>query len=177
MRDISHAQRLLVGHGALVLLAAFVIGFGFLFYLIGEIRLWPFPGSIQYQMPGTYDAWRMAHMEGIITGFVLWITASIIPILRLTEKTARRVALAMITTAWTFTVASTMDPLFENSRGIVIKEDMPLTNFIAFNLFVVGILAVTWVMILTIKRCLFDKDEQTSTATEPQRASAQTTAY
>ena len=62
--DVGRAQRLLLGHGALVLLVGFVVGFGFLFFLIGEIRLWPIPGVIEYQLPGTYDAWRMAHMEG-----------------------------------------------------------------------------------------------------------------
>ena len=72
MEDIRKSQRLLVGHGALVLLFAFVIGFGFVFFLICDIRLWPIPWVIDYQMPGTYDAWRMAHMEGITNGFGLW---------------------------------------------------------------------------------------------------------
>ena len=51
--ELQKAQRLLLGHGALVLLVGFIIGFGFLFFLIGEIRLWPIPGSIEYQMPGS----------------------------------------------------------------------------------------------------------------------------
>lgn len=39
-------QRPLAGHGALVLLPGFVLGFGFLFFLIGKVELWPIPGSI-----------------------------------------------------------------------------------------------------------------------------------
>lgn len=60
MDDIRKSQRLLVGHGALVLLSAFVIGFGFLFFLIGEISLWPIPGSIdyQFQVPTMLGEWR-----------------------------------------------------------------------------------------------------------------------
>lgn len=56
MNSLLRCQRLLVGNGALVLLIGFAIGFGFLFFLTGEIALWPIPGRIDYQMPGTYDA-------------------------------------------------------------------------------------------------------------------------
>ena len=86
MEDIRKSQRLLVGHGALVLLFAFVIGFGFVFFLIGDIRLWPIPWVIDYQMPGTYDAWRMAHMEGITNGFGLWLLAAVLPLLNPRSK-------------------------------------------------------------------------------------------
>jgi hypothetical protein len=46
MNDIRNSQRLLVGHGALVLILAFIVGFGFLFFLLGDIRLWPIPWVI-----------------------------------------------------------------------------------------------------------------------------------
>jgi len=105
MDEIRKSQRLLVGHGALVLLMAFVIGFGFLFFLIGEISLWPIPGSIGYQFSGTYDAWRMAHMEGITNGFGLWLLAAVLPLLDLSAKTSRRIAIGMIITAWTIVIA------------------------------------------------------------------------
>ena len=71
MNSLLRCQRLLVGHGALVLLFGFVVGFGFLFFLIGHVALWPIPGRIDYQLPGTYDAWRMAHMEGVVNGLAL----------------------------------------------------------------------------------------------------------
>ncbi len=60
MDEIQKSQRLLVGHGALVLLFAFVVGFGFLLFLIGDIRLWPIPGVIDFQMPAptTPGVWR-----------------------------------------------------------------------------------------------------------------------
>ena len=48
MNSLLRCHRLLVGHGALVLLVGFVIGFGFLFFLTGEIALWPIPGQIDY---------------------------------------------------------------------------------------------------------------------------------
>ena len=36
-------QRMLIGHGALLLFVAGVLGFGFLFFLMGRIALWPIP--------------------------------------------------------------------------------------------------------------------------------------
>ena len=155
MEDIRKSQRLLVGHGALVLLFAFVIGFGFVFFLIGDIRLWPIPWVIDYQMPGTYDAWRMAHMEGITNGFGLWLLAAVLPLLNLSVKTSRRIAIGMIITAWTIVIASTIDPLFPNARGLELTSESTLWNDVAFLLFVIGIGIVIAIMVKISKECLF----------------------
>ena len=155
MEDIRKSQRLLVGHGALVLLFAFVIGFGFVFFLIGDIRLWPIPWVIDYQMPGTYDAWRMAHMEGITNGFGLWLLAAVLPLLNLSVKTSRRIAIGMIITAWTIVIASTIDPLFPNARGLELTSESTLLNDVAFLLFVIGIGIVIAIMVKIAKECLF----------------------
>jgi hypothetical protein len=155
VKDIRNSQRLLVGHGALVLLFAFVIGFGFLFFLIGEIALWPIPGSIDYQLPGTYDAWRMAHMEGITNGFGLWLLAAVLPLLNLSVKTSRRIAIGMIITAWTIVIASAIDPMLPNSRGLALTGESSLSNDVAFLLFVVGIAIVVAIMFKIAYQCLF----------------------
>ena len=154
MDEIQKSQRLLVGHGALVLLTAFVIGFFFLFFLIGEIRLWPIPGSIDYQMPGTYDAWRMAHMEGITNGFGLWLLAAVLPLLNLSARTSRLLAIGMIITAWTIVIASCFDPLFPEARGLAMTSDTNLMNNIAFLLFFVGLAIVIAIMIKVAMQCL-----------------------
>ncbi len=154
MDEIRKSQRLLVGHGALVLLYAFVVGFGFLFFLIGDIRLWPIPGVIDFQMPGTYDAWRMAHMEGITNGFGLWLMAAVLPLLNFSAKTSRRLAIGMIITAWTIVIASTIDPLFPNARGLELTGESNVMNDIAFLLFVVGIGIVIAIMIKVAHQCL-----------------------
>ena len=154
MDEIQKSQRLLVGHGALVLLFAFVVGFGFLFFLIGDIRLWPIPVVIDFQMPGTYDAWRMAHMEGITNGFGLWLMAAVLPLLNFSAKTSRRLAIGMIITAWTIVIASTIDPLFPNARGLELTGESNVMNDIAFLLFVVGIGIVIAIMIKVAHQCL-----------------------
>ncbi len=147
MNELRRAQRLLVGHGALVLLLGFVLGFGFLFFLLGEIALWPIPGKIAYQLPGTYDAWRMAHLEGILNGFGLWLLAAILPVIHVSGKTAYRLAIAMSVVAWTIVIASIFDPLFPDARGLAYSSDPNLATNVAFFLFFIGIVTVFVVVI------------------------------
>jgi len=144
--ELQNAQRLLLGHGALVLLFGFVVGFGFLFFLIGEISLWPIPGAIDYQMPGTYDAWRMAHLEGIANGTLLWVLAAVLPALQSIIARVYRVAVCMITVAWTIVIASVLDPLFPGARGLAFTPESGLANDIAFFLFFIGIVIVCGVV-------------------------------
>jgi hypothetical protein len=147
--ELQKAQRILLGHGALVLLVGFIIGFGFLFFLVGEIRLWPIPGVIEYQLPGTYDAWRMAHMEGIANGMMLWILAAALPALQSFMERIYRVAVAMVLVAWTIVIASLLDPLFPSARGLVLTPDSTLANAVAFFLFYVGI-GLAFVVVITV---------------------------
>jgi len=147
--ELVRAQRLLVGHGALVLLFGFVVGFAFVFFLIGEITLWPFPGAIAYQLPGTYDSWRMAHMEGITNGLLLWILAAILPIIHTRVVQIYRLTVGMVIVAWTIVIASVLDPIFPNARGLVFNAESNIANGIAFFLFYVGIV-IAFIVVITV---------------------------
>ncbi len=138
--DCTDARRHLIGHGALLIFIGGVIGFGFLFFLIGRITLWPIPGGIEVQLPGTYDAWRMAHLEGILNGFALWLAAAVLPLIPLSARGLKRTALGLIVVAWTFVIASALDPLFPDSRGL--QFGGPATNQAAFFLFYVGVVLI-----------------------------------
>ena len=130
-------QRLLVGHGALLIFVGGIMGWGFLFFLMGEVSLWPLPGKIDYQMPGTYDAWRMAHMEGIVNGMFLWLAAAIYPLFPLGNKASKWLTYALLATCWSIVLASCLDPLFPDARGLMMKDGV--LNNIAFLLFYVGV--------------------------------------
>jgi hypothetical protein len=149
--ELQKSQRLLLGHGALVLLVGFILGFGFLFFLMGEISVWPIPGAIAYQLPGTYDAWRMAHIEGILNGFMLWILAAALPALHSFVKRIYRLAMGMVIAAWSLVVASAFDPLFPDARGLSFTASN-FANDAAFFLFFIGIvIAVAVVITVAVK--------------------------
>ena len=58
----------------------------------------------------------------------------------------------MIVVAWTIVVASVIDPLFPEARGLSFGMNAP--NTIAFFLFYVGILTVIWVVAMIAVRSL-----------------------
>lgn len=148
--DYRAIQTMLVRQGGLVLLLGFAAGFGFVFFLIGSIELWPIPGKIAMQLPGTVKAWRMSHLEGVMNGLMLWLLAAVLPTFALPIATARRIARMLVVTAWTFPIASLFDAFFENSRGL--RFGGPVTNLIPFFLFYVGIILLVWAVIeITLK--------------------------
>ena len=138
-------QRMLILQGGFVLLLGFAAGFGYVFFLLGSIELWPIPGKIAYQLPGTVKAWRMTHLEGVMNGLMLWLLAAVMPTFNLPLRSARRVARALVLTAWAFPIASLFDAFFKDSRGLRFAE--PITNLIPFFLFYAGILALIWAVI------------------------------
>lgn len=150
--ELGAIRTRLVGQGALVLLVGFVFGFGYLFFLIGRIELWPIPGAIPQQLPGTIKAWRMAHLEGIMNGVFLWLFAGILPLVPVSTRYARRIANAFIAMAWLLPLASVLDALFPASRGLAFQP--PFTNYVAFFMFYVGIVWSTWAVILIAWSCL-----------------------
>lgn len=149
---LSPVRTRLVGHGALVLLVGGVFGFGYLFFLIGRIELWPIPGAIPQQLPGTIKAWRMAHLEGILNGLFLWLFAAILPLIPVSTVFARRLTTAFIVMAWLLPFASILDALFPDSRGLAFHG--PFTNYLAFFMFYVGILWSMWALGLIAWTCL-----------------------
>jgi hypothetical protein len=152
--DILKHQRFLVIHGTLILLTGFIIGFGFLFFITGNISLWPIPGKIDYQMPGTYDAWRMAHMEGIINGLMLWLIAALLPVFATFVKNLKWLVILPPVISWSIVIGASFDPLFPDARGLVFDATTNLMNDISFFVFfpgvflcfvlVIGILVSAW---------------------------------
>ncbi len=153
--ELAPLRRRLIGHGALMIFVGGVIGFGFLFFLMGEVSLWPIPGRIDYQMPGTYDAWRMAHMEAIVNGALLWIVAAVLQHLPFTAVGCRRAVSGMLVITWSIVIASAFDPLFPDSRGLAASDS--LTNNIAFGLFYIGVVGVMILMAVIAYKALWAK--------------------
>ena len=93
-------QALMIGHGALVVLAGLVMGFGFIFSLIGEINLWPVPGHWSFDMPGNERAWRAAHIGNILNGVMAMAGGVSLPYARLKEGAEKFVVWSFIIAIW-----------------------------------------------------------------------------
>lgn len=137
-------QRLLVGHGALLIFAGGLIGFAYTFFLMGHIAVWPIPIDIHFQMPGDVHDWHMAHMEALLNGMVVWLLAAILPLLPFALRGLRGITYGILIVAWTFVIASTIKIFFPNSQGL--EASHLLSNNIVFALFLVGVVIVMVVM-------------------------------
>lgn len=93
-------QALMIAHGTLVLLVGFLVGYGFLFNLIGEVTLWPIPGSLHVQLPGSAERWRAAHTGNILNGLMAIAIGLCLPRLRLSAGVERFVTWGIIAGIW-----------------------------------------------------------------------------
>ncbi len=137
-------QRTLVVHGALVFLLGLAAGFPFAFEILGRLELWPIPGSVAVDVPGDLRGWRMAHLEGILNGMLLFVGAAIAPLLRLGPRGAAWVTRGLLVCAWGNIVASWIGPLSE-TRGLSFTGIS--WNSLVYLLFVAAIVGVVGAMV------------------------------
>ncbi|MGH7894793.1 MAG: styrene-oxide isomerase StyC [Candidatus Binatia bacterium] len=93
-------RALMIGHGTLVVFLGLAMGYLFLFNLIGEITLWPIPGSLRVQIPGDVRGWRAAHTGNIMNGLMAIAVGLSLPHLRLSAASERFVVWGLILTIW-----------------------------------------------------------------------------
>ena len=59
-----------------------------------------------------------------------------------------RIAVAMIVVAWTIVVASAIDPIFPEARGLLFSSESNLANGVAFFFFCIGIITVCVIVVV-----------------------------
>ncbi len=93
-------EALMIGHGAVIFFVGLFCGYLFIFELIGEITLWPIPGSIQVDLPGDERAWRAAHVGNILNALMLVGAGLSLSRLRLTAFAEKFVCWGLVVSAW-----------------------------------------------------------------------------
>ena len=58
----------------------------------------------------------------------------------------------MVVVAWTIVIASCLDPLFPDARGLAFSPDSNLANDVAFFLFYIGIVIACAVVLMVAVR-------------------------
>ena len=109
---------LMIGNAALVLLLGLLSGFALVFNLLGEITLWPIPGSLDMQIPGEPKRWVAAHIGNIMNALMLIAVALCLPHLRFSLGTERFIAWGLIITAWGNAGFYTLSALGASGRGL-----------------------------------------------------------
>jgi hypothetical protein len=104
-------------HGLGLFVAALLIGWVWMFSLLGRIVLWPIPGSIDVQLPDDPRGFRMGHMEGITNGLLLMALAGGGRFILHTERMHRLLFWSALVTAWLFTIPAMLHPFF-GTRGL-----------------------------------------------------------
>ena len=113
----ERARVLLVANSAGLWITAILVGWMYMFMLLGEIELFPIVPAIDVQIPGEARAWNMAHLEGIINGLLLMGLAAVGPLLTLTERQQRLLFWSAIITTWGFTLPAWANAL-AGTRGL-----------------------------------------------------------
>lgn len=93
-------EGLLIANGAIIFFLGLMGGFLFIFSLLGEITIWPIPGSIKVQMPADERAWRAMHTGNILNALMLIGAGLALSRVRLGEAAEKFVCWGLIVAGW-----------------------------------------------------------------------------
>jgi hypothetical protein len=119
-------RRQLAFHGAVAILLGLFAGFPFAFVILG-------------QMAGDLRAWRMAHLEGVLNGLLLWAAAGIGGVLRLGDGAQRTLVWTLVVTAYGNSIAAILGAT-AGQRGL--EPGGTLANMTVYALFMVALVSV-----------------------------------
>ena len=100
---MSRLERLVIGHGMLVLLVGLVAGVMLVFSMLDAVTLWPLP-AWDVHLPGSTRGWSAAHVGGILNGVMIAGSALLMARLELAGWQAFWVGWGMIITGWANTL-------------------------------------------------------------------------
>lgn len=80
---------------------------------------------------------------------MLWVLAALLPALSSIFKSLKWLAYMAAVISWTIVLASSIDPLFPEARGLLFNTETNGANDIAFFLFYPGV-ALSFVLVIAI---------------------------
>jgi hypothetical protein len=128
----DQTARRVIFHGAIVVLLGLLAGFPFAFVILGT-------------MTGDVRAWRMAHLEGLLNGLVMFAVTALSSRLVLSAGRQSLLAGCLIVTGYGNVVASIVAASL-NVRGLAAGGSVG--NTVVYLLFVVAVVTITLAMVL-----------------------------
>jgi hypothetical protein len=149
-------QALMIGNGALILLLGLLCGFVLLFNLLGELALWPIPGSLKIQVPGESQRWVAAHLGNIMNALMLIAVALCLPLLRFPPRSGKFLSWGLIVTAWGNAGFYLLSALGASGRGLSFGPNRfgggDLLSQLAFLVAYPGAVIAVMAMVLIARR-------------------------
>ena len=110
-------RTLLVLNGIGLFLTSIIVGWVYIFFLLGAIDLWPIITDVAIDIGGDRRAWNMAHLEGITNGLMLLALAALAPYIRLSALGQKILFWSWLTFTWLFTLPAIANAVF-GTRGL-----------------------------------------------------------
>jgi hypothetical protein len=144
---MERLQRIMIGNGLLVVLAAMFAGFMLMFQLIGGFEYWP-GHLLPLHIYGTSAGWVRAHSGGTMNGLLVIVMALAMPKLNLSERLQRWTAYGFIYVAWSFTLFYWLGNAAGN-RGLTLGDSqLGKSDLISVLAFLPGLPSVVIVVVL-----------------------------
>jgi hypothetical protein len=156
----SAIQKKWFGHGVLMILCTLLCGVGLWMHLVGGFEV--VPGYIwHFQLPGTDEGWRKAHVGPALNGLMVLGVALVLPTMGFAEKKMRLLGWLVVLDGWANVVFYVFSNFAEN-RGLSfgpnhfgpasINGVIALAGAYLFGVLAVGALAVIgWKGIRTVE--------------------------
>ena len=144
---MDRLQRIMIGNGLLVILAAMCAGFMLMFSLLGGVEIWP--GTIMpLHIYGSSAGWVRAHSGGSMNGLLVVVVALALPKLNLSAGMQKLTAYGFIYVAWSFTLFYWLGNAAGN-RGLTLGDSrLGHTDLISTLAFLPGLPSVVIVVVL-----------------------------
>ncbi len=150
MSSLSPEARRLVGHGALVVIAGLLAGFGIGFVALGGFILDPLP-SATFSFPGTERGWRAMHIGSLLNGIMAIAVAAVIDRVVDSYGTKRLITWVLIIAIWSNTIFY-LAANFAANRGLSPWDNAvgpgSIAGLIAFAPAAIAAFVTIWVVAL-----------------------------
>jgi hypothetical protein len=107
----------LIRHGAIVALLGSLAGLGYMFVITGEF-------------PGSFKAWHLAHLQGVLTGIMIIAVSSLVNLLSLDERKLRILAYSFVIFGYCYSIG----PVFGAVLGVRgLEPTLPVGNILFYT--------------------------------------------
>lgn len=104
-------------HGSIIVIVGLLSGFGFLFVILDSVSVWPITIELDATFPGSERGWRVAHVAGVLNGFMMIIAGLALVHVQATLRAQAWIVWGLIYTGWGNTIFFHCAN-FSNNRGL-----------------------------------------------------------